>query len=221
MEYRKAIAEGRAPPSANGMGASGTMSPMMMSPGPGSGLGLPGGTSGLNVGFSDSFDMGTYDAAGTYRSETQSQGGETGSVMSPSQSVYSRHVDDVSVLSGPFHGADTHAQLQGRGHPVQYGVSFADDIGIDSAEMDSVESEIERANREYEHQEWLKREKRKKERRDNKRPGKVSIPWRLLDELEGEKIRFQKEQALASMVEDNLRRKKAETFIKTKKKSTY
>ena len=77
----------------------------------------------------------------------------------------------------------------------------------------SVESEFEHANRMAEQQYLEKKAAQKKARRMARRPKPVSIPWRLLDELEAEKRKFQKENALRELTEESLRRAKERKFL--------
>ena len=80
-----------------------------------------------------------------------------------------------------------YSQLTGAGASAFPGLDESMSVGLES-----IESEFDRANRMAEAEHAAKRARMKAARRAERRPKPVTIPWRLLDELEGEKRKFQR-----------------------------
>ena len=84
---------------------------------------------------------------------------------------------------------------------------------VDDISIGSLASEVSRQNRKFEEDQRNAFNARKKERRANRRPKPVSIPWKLLDELEGERRRFDREKMRVEVREKALLDKRMKRLI--------
>ena len=159
-----------------------------------------GGThqGGLQLGFPDSLSHIQED--GEYHAEQGS---------ARSTKSYGSLETRESTFAGEASMGDSLAmsQMTGIGGDASFHAQDAESVAL------SVESEFEHANRMAEQQYQEKKAAQKKARRMARRPKPVSIPWRLLDELEAEKRKFQKENALRELTEESLRRAKERKFL--------
>ena len=88
-----------------------------------------------------------------------------------------------------------------------------DDISMGIESLGSLASEVSRQNRKFEEEQEKAFNSRKKERRTNRRPKPVSIPWKLLDELEGERRKFDREKMRVDVREKALLDKRMKRLI--------